>query len=109
MGEEFERFAGKLWTESAAQIAELIVERDNLKGRVAALGAVDSPVETKERATLLTIIAALASEAKIDWQKPSKAAGLIQPQTEKLGAALGQRTIEEHLKRIPAALLRRAK
>ena len=34
------------------------------------------PLGERERATLLTIVAALAAEAKIDITKPSKAAGI---------------------------------
>jgi hypothetical protein len=69
----------------------------------------EKPMSTKERGTLLTIIAALAKEAKIDISKPSKAAGSIETLTDQLGAPVAKRTIEEHLKRIPDALERRAK
>lgn len=67
------------------------------------------PMATKERSTLLTIIAVLAKEAKIDWQKTSKAAELIVSAADQDGLSLGQRTVEEHLKRIPDALERKGK
>jgi hypothetical protein len=70
--------------------------------------ASEKPLATKERATLLTIIAALAEEAKIDISKPSKAARLIENLTERTGARVAARTIEEHLKKIPDALENRA-
>ncbi len=64
---------------------------------------------TTERTSLLTIIAALAKAAKIDISRPSKAAILIESLTDQLNAPVAKRTIEEHLKRIPDALERRAK
>jgi len=63
----------------------------------------------RERDTLLTIIAALAKNAEIDISATSKAASLIEKLTENLGARVAARTVEEHLKRIPEALERKAK
>lgn len=62
-----------------------------------------------ERQTLLVIIAALAKEAKIDVNKTSKAGELIASITQQLGTPIGATTIETHLKKIPQALLNRAK
>jgi hypothetical protein len=70
----------------------------------------DTPPKTvgqRERSTLLTIIAALASLAKVDVSRPSKAAAAIESETTLLGARVAARTVEEHLKRIPEALERR--
>jgi len=64
-------------------------------------------VTTKERTTLLTIIALLAQEAGIDLDKPSKAASSIVALADAAGIKLGQRTVEEHLKKIPDARERR--
>lgn len=64
----------------------------------------EKPVSTKERNTLLTIIAALCKEAKIDYSKHSKAAGLIQSAAASMGVSIGETTIEGHLKKIPDAL-----
>ena len=69
----------------------------------------DVPLATRERTTLLTIIAALAEEAKVSLVTPSKSADLIAGMTARMGTPVGKRTIEEHLKRIPDALERKAK
>jgi len=69
----------------------------------------EKPLNTRERETLLTIIAALCKEYKIEISKPSKAADLIQSMTDSLGAHVAKRTIEEHLKKIPDALVTRMK
>lgn len=67
------------------------------------------PVETKERNTLLCIIAALCTEAKIPYDKPAKAAGYIQSTAAKMGVSIGETTIEGHLKKIIYALPTRMK
>jgi hypothetical protein len=64
----------------------------------------EKPLELRERTTLLVIIAALAKMAKIDLKKPSKAAANIERETELMGARVSDRTILNHLNRIPAAL-----
>ena len=74
-----------------------------------ATGPLDKPLMARERATLLTIIAALASAANIDISKPSKAGSIIAAQIDQLGARVSARAIEDHLKRIPEALERRGK
>jgi hypothetical protein len=66
--------------------------------------AAEKPVERRERATLLVMIAALAKIAKIDVTKPSAAALAIESQTALMGTRVASRTIEDHLKRIPEAL-----
>lgn len=67
------------------------------------------PLGTTERNTLLTIIAVLCNEAKIPYEKPSKAAALIQSTAAKMGVSIGETTIEGHLKKIPDALATRMK
>ena len=69
----------------------------------------DKFLSKRERDTLLTIIAALCKEAKIDIKTPSKAGDLIQSLTDSMGAPVAKRTIEEHLKKIPNALATRMK
>jgi hypothetical protein len=64
----------------------------------------EKPLKQRERTTLLVIIAALAELPKIDVSKPSKAAAAIESQTMLMGARVSARRIEDHLKRIPAAL-----
>lgn len=68
----------------------------------------ETPLGERERATLLTLIAALSHEVGIDITKPSKAAGLIEGLTLRIERRIAARTIEEHLKRIPAALEKRS-
>jgi hypothetical protein len=67
----------------------------------------EKPIERRERATLLVMIAALARLAKIDVSKPSGAATIIETQTNLMGVRVAARTIENHLKAIPEALERR--
>lgn len=62
---------------------------------------------TRERTTLLTLIAALAADAGIDVSKHSQAGDRIAALTQRLGAPVAGRTIENHLKQIPDALERR--
>ena len=64
---------------------------------------------TRERTTLLTIIAALAQSAGIDTSKPSKAAESIEALTASLGARVSARSIEDHLRKIPDAVERKGK
>jgi hypothetical protein len=59
---------------------------------------------TRERNVLLTIIAALCHEQKIDYTKPSKAAVLILDLAIRYGLKVSESAIEGHLKKIPDAL-----
>ncbi|VTU36841.1 hypothetical protein H6CHR_04808 [Variovorax sp. PBL-H6] len=87
-----------------------VVRRTALQAFVGSLlPPTEKPIGTKERDTLLTIIAALAKEAKIDIAKPSKAASLIQGMADQLGAPVSKRAIEEHLKSVPAAIAGRSR
>ncbi len=73
-------------------------------------GSLDRPLGERERATLLTVIAALAKTAGIDVSQPSKASGQIEAlTTQALGIRIPARTVENHLKAIPDALERRGK
>jgi integrase len=67
----------------------------------------DWAVGERERATLLTIIAALARSAGIDVSKPGTAGATIEGLTIDLGARVARRTVIHHLNRIPDALERR--
>lgn len=82
------------------------VER-NLAAAMGAGG--EKKVATVERNTLLTIIAVLCKEAKLDFTKPAKTAGLIQDAAAQMGVSIGETTIETHLKKIPDALATRTK
>lgn len=70
---------------------------------------IEKQVGTRERSTLLTLVAALAKKGGIDVSKPSTAGEAIEALTTALGARVSARTIEDHLKRIPDALERRGK
>lgn len=67
------------------------------------------PLGTRERDTLLSVIAALCKEAKLDYTKPAKTAGLIQSTAAGMGISIGETTIENHLKKIPNALATRTR
>ena len=69
----------------------------------------DKPIATRERNILLSIIAVLCNEAKMDYAKPAKTANLIADTAAKMGLAIGESTIEGHLKKIPDALGTRMK
>lgn len=71
--------------------------------------AQEKPLTTKERNTLLTIIAVLCKEAKFDHKKASKTAGLIRGTANGMGLDIGETTIENHLKKIDDALEGRMK
>ena len=72
--------------------------------------SLDRPLKERERATLLTVIAALAKTAGIDVSQPSKASGQIEAMTtQALNIRIPARTVENHLKAIPDALERRGK
>jgi hypothetical protein len=68
----------------------------------------EKPIESRERTTLLVMIAALARIAKIDVSKPSAAAKTIETQANLIGTHVAARTIENHLRAIPDALERRS-
>ena len=88
-----------------------VVRTDAISDFLAQLSENDDstkPLGERERATLLTIVAALAAEAKIDITKPSKAAELIENLTTRHCVRVAARTIADHLNRIPDALERRA-
>ena len=88
---------------------EVATLRSKLNAREARNAAIEKPLSLKERNTLLTIIAALCKEAKLDHTKPAKTAGLIQSTALSMGLSIGETTIEGHLKKIPRALESRMK
>ena len=70
---------------------------------------IEKVIGTRERTTLLTVIAALAESANISLLTPSKSAEIIAGMTERMGAPVAKRTIEEHLKKVPDALERKSR
>jgi hypothetical protein len=89
----------------------IVVTRAALDAFVASRAAdrLDRPLRERERANLLTIIAALAKAKGIDISKSSTAGKEIESLTIDLGARVPARSIEEYLKKIPDATERRAK
>ena len=69
----------------------------------------EKPLGTRERDTLLAIIAVLCKEAKLDYTTSAKTAGLIVSAAASMGVSIGETTIEGHLKKIPDALRTRVK
>jgi hypothetical protein len=98
--------AGGLGTDCTRVIrtSEILALQSKLDGT-----ALDKPLATRERDTLLTIIAALCKDAGHDYTKHAKAAGLIQSTAAQMGVSIGETTIEGHLKKIPDALATRMK
>jgi hypothetical protein len=92
-----------------AKIAEVHRLRAQLAPSASGLPAnVDRPLHTKQRRTLLTIIAALCSKARIDCDARG-AAQRIKSAVELLGASIDDGTIDTVLKEIPDALEARIK
>ena len=71
--------------------------------------ALEKPLGNRERDTLLSIMAVLCKEAKLDHTKHAKTAGLLQATATLMGISIGESTIEGHLKKISAALATRIK
>lgn len=69
----------------------------------------DCALDTREKTSLLILVAILCKQAKVDLSKPSKAAEIIRHAAELDGLTIGKRTIEEHLKKIPDAVARKKK
>jgi hypothetical protein len=70
---------------------------------------VEKPIQTSERNSLLTIIAVLCKEAKLDYKTASKTSDLIEGMADSMGVSIGATTIRDHLKRIPDALRTRVR
>jgi hypothetical protein len=70
---------------------------------------VERPLGTKERNGLLTLVALLCKEQKIDYTRAAKAAAVLKDLADAHGLILGESTIEGYLKKIPDALEVRAK
>jgi hypothetical protein len=71
--------------------------------------SIEYPLATRERNTLLTMIAILCKESKMDYTKPAKTAALMKDMAARMGLEIGETTIEQHLKKIPDAIGSRMK
>ena len=67
----------------------------------------DKPLRTTERNALLSIIAVLCDENGYDTTRAAKTAAIIKNRADLAGIALGETTVENHLKKIPDAVTRR--
>ena len=65
------------------------------------------PLRTTERNALLSIIAVLCDENGYDTTRAAKTAAVIKTRADLAGIALGETTVENHLKKIPDAVTRR--
>jgi len=79
--------------------SEILALQSRLNG-----SPLEKPLANRERDTLLAIIATLCKDAGYDYKKPAKTAGIIQSSAAEMGVAIGETTIEGHLKKIPEAL-----
>lgn len=94
---------------SAVFLLKEVAEYEQKHGADAESYKEDKPLRTRERNTLLAIIAALCNETKCDYKKPAHAARKILRMTDRGGLSIGESTIESHLKKIPDALEARMK
>jgi hypothetical protein len=85
------------------ELKQLYIELNSLQQ------GTEKPLGTRERNTLLIIIAALATKAKVDINKTTKAGETIEKFTDELGSHVDHGTIEDKLKQIPDALESRKK
>lgn len=98
--------------EVIAWLQQSLAENARLKGQLAEVERAQAeravrPLMTRERDTLLTLVAVLCGEAGIDYKRPAKAAGVIRGIAAQMGVSIGETTIENHLKKIPDALSER--
>lgn len=103
-GEQPEVFWKRVAESQSLAIAELRTQIDG--GRPA---HPQRELSTKERNTLLTLIAVLCQQANLDPAKTAKTAGVLQAAAARMGIGLGETTIENKLKAIPDAVASRLK
>ncbi len=96
-------------SESCATVpqAAMQAELDSMRAMVENMSA--APLAKRERNSLLAIIAVLCTMADVDYTKHAKSAGIILNKAAEMGVAIGETTIEGHLKKIPEALEARTK
>lgn len=98
--------AGGLGTDCTRviRVSEIMALQAKLDGN-----ALDKPVSTRERNTLLTIIGVLCKEAGLDYNRTAKTAVSIESAAASLGVDIGETTIEGHLKKVSDAMGTRMK
>lgn len=70
---------------------------------------VERPIATRERNTLLSLVAVLCKIGNLDVSTPAKTAGVIRSAAIEMGMDIGETTIEGKLKAIPAVVGSRLK
>ena len=85
------------------------VQKANSDSQTIAPQSEEKPLSKRERDTLLTIIAVLCKEAKLDYKTASVTADFIQSTAAGMKISIGASTIRDHLKKIPDALGTRTK
>lgn len=97
------------WAKDRHRLPAGFLTMNELKNQSRPVNPLDKPLRDVERRTLLTIIAALAQDAKIDITHYEAAGAVIEKLTDEIGAHVDAGTIARHLKKIPDALEARAK
>lgn len=98
-----ERAVSLMQTKNIEGVRKIVAENDRLRNALYAQANNDLPLDPRERATLLCIIAALAKMAKMDLTHPHSAAkeiGLRLPGDVKVSAGV----IAKHLQRVSDAV-----
>jgi len=94
------------WKERYLELVESRNEESEARSKY---NASHQSLETRERNVLLTIIAVLCREQKLDYTKHAKSAGLISEMANRVGLKVSESAIENHLRRVPAAVESRSK
>ena len=97
-----------LWITAEDYRAITAAHMPELDAKKAIREKLSRPLATKERATLLVIVEALARESNVDTAKISKAGDAIAAMTESF-APVSTRAIQDHLRQIPDAVERKSK
>lgn len=102
----FDRSVIARWLNYVGQRA--VYEFDRIPATKSAMSENDTDIEralgSRERNTLLSIIGILCREAKLDYLKHAKTAGLLKDTAASMGVSIGESTIELHLKKVPTAI-----
>lgn len=98
----------------AVMLSELMRFENNQSSQADLLNLVSTevllkPLGNRERDTLLTIVALVCKEAKLDYTTHAKTARLIKDIADKMGVSIGETTIEGKLKLISDALANHTK
>ncbi len=96
-------------TNAVFLLKEIALYEETTNRNLSAVEEMDAPLSTRERNSLLAIIAVLCKESRLDYNKPAKTAAIILSTAATMGVSIGETTIEKHLKLIPLALMGKTK